>query len=342
MPDFDDLDAIAATRRYPTFTAADDDFHDEVLTDRWWESETSWFSWNVPERRMGGWTYCQARPNANLCNGGVWIWDDAASSAWDLPYHVHYAGLRLVDRGERDMRNFEWPTGVHIEVLEPLTRYAIDYEDPPDLELHLTFDAIMAPNPHPIGVAPFIKGTHFDQAGHVTGETVLRGERIPIDCFSVRDRSWGPRPMGRPKRRAPGATDVRAATGGIGYSFGVAGPGDAWLVYSLPALEDDPLSCGFLLRDGEYAHILKGERRVDVDPAAGWVTHIEIEAVDDAGRELCVIGDAASRHWRGNGGDTLFRWRWDGLEGWGEDQTYCSRSIWEARKASAARRPVSE
>ena len=226
------------------------------------------------------------------------------------------------------MRDFEWPTGVHIKVLEPLMKYTIDYDDTPDLELHLAFDAIMPPNPHPVGVAPFIKGTHLDQAGRVTGEVVLRGERIPIDCYSVRDRSWGPRPMGRPKKRATDSAadraNARAAAGGIGYSFGVAGPRDAWLTYSLPRLDHDPLSCGFLLRDGKYAHIITGDRTVAVDPVAGWPTHIEIRATDDAGRELAVSGDAVSRHWRGNGGDSLFRWQWDGLEGWGEDQSYLS------------------
>ena len=140
------------------------------------------------------------------------------------------------------MRDFEWPTGVHIKVLEPLMKYAIDYDDAPDLEVHLEFDAIMPPNPHPIGVAPFIKGTHLDQAGHVTGEMVLRGERIAIDCYSVRDRSWGPRPMGRPKRKPAAAPPTtRPRPGGIGYSFGVAGPRDAWLVYSVPSLDGDPV-----------------------------------------------------------------------------------------------------
>ena len=333
MLDQPDLDAIAAARRYPTFTALDDDFHDEVMSDRWWETETNWFSWNVPERRMGGWTYCQSRPNANLCNGGAWVWDDTASLTWDLPYHVHYSGLQLAGRAERDMRDFEWPNGVHIKMLEPRLRYAIDYEDGPDLEVHLEFDAIMEPNPHPIGVAPFVKGTHFDQPGHVTGEMVLRGERIAVDCYSVRDRSWGPRPMGRPKRRAADNSETRARGGGIGYAFGVAGPRDAWLTYSIPSPDGDPLSCGFLLRDGEYAHILAGERRIDVDPTTGWPTRIVIDAVDDAGRTLAVVGEAVSRHWRGHGGDTLFRWHWNGCDGWGEDQSYFSRAVWEANKA---------
>jgi hypothetical protein len=328
-----DIASLKAERRYPDFTPADDDFHDEVLTERWWETETNWISWNVPERQMSGWTYCQARPNANLCNGGVWVWDPTGAFTWDLPYHVHYSGLQLPPRSDRDMRDFEWPTGVHIAALAPLSTYAVRYEDPGACELNLTFEALMPPNPHPIGVAPFFKGTHFDQPGHVTGEMILRGERIPIDCLSFRDRSWGPRPMGRPKQRGDQNLETTLHFGGIGYSFGAATAGDAWLVYSAPGLTDDPVSCGFFLRDGVYGHILAGERRLGFDPATGWPTRMEIEAVDDLGRELHVGGAAVSRHWRGHGGDTLFQWTWEGLHGWGEDQSYFSRPVWEANKS---------
>ena len=100
------------------------------------------------------------------------------------------------------MRDFEWPNGVHVRVVEPLTTYAVRYSDPGALEVDLVFEAFMAPNLHPDGVVPFLKGAHFDQAGHVTGTMVLHGEEVPVDCYSVRDRSWGPRPMGRPKRRS--------------------------------------------------------------------------------------------------------------------------------------------
>ena len=68
-----------AEREYRALAAEDDDFHDEEMSDRWWETETNWFSWNVPDRKLGGWTYCQARPNANLCNGGAWVWDDSGA-----------------------------------------------------------------------------------------------------------------------------------------------------------------------------------------------------------------------------------------------------------------------
>ena len=196
------------------------------MTERWWETETCWFSWNVPERNLGGWTYCQARPNARLCNGGAWVWDDSGAYPWELAYRAEYSGLELPPRSARDMRDFEWPNGVHVRTLEPLTRYAIGYSDPGALEIDLTFDAIMAPNPHPTGVAPFLKGAHFDQAGHVTGSMLLHGEEIAIDCYSVRDRSWGPRPLGRPKAAAAsGGRAGDAGFGGVGYSFCAAETG---------------------------------------------------------------------------------------------------------------------
>lgn len=334
----EDIDVVAlkAERTYPTFGPPDDDFHDEVLTDRWWETETCWFSWNVPERHMSGWTYCQARPNANICNGGVWVWDDTATLEWDLPYHVHYSGLQLPPRQERDLRDFVWPNGVHVIALEPLKSYAVTYEDRGALEVDIRFDAIMAPNPHPVGVAPFFKGTHFDQPGHVTGQIVLHGETIPIDCFSFRDRSWGPRPMGRPKKPRDRSVAAASQFGGVGYSFGAASDSEAWLVYSIPGVASDPVSCGFLLRSGTYAHILGGQRHLRFDPQTGWPTHMEVEAVDDLGRHLHVKGDAVSRHWRGLGGDTLFHWVWDGQDGWGEDQSYFSRPVFEAHKGQSS------
>ena len=327
-----EIESIRVERHYPVFSASDDDFHDEVLTHHWWETETNWFSWNVPERRMGGWTYCQARPNANICNGGVWLWDDTASYSWDLPYYVNYSGLRLPERSERDMRDYEWPNGVHTTVLEPLTKYTLRYEDPDQLRLDLVFEAIMPPNPHPSGVAPFFKGAHFDQAGHVTGEVILRGEKIPVDCLSFRDRSWGPRPMGRPKLRPEQSPQSRTQFGGVGYSFSAADSENAWLVYSVPRVDSDLVVCGFLLRAGEYGHILAGERNVTFDPQTGWPTAMGVEAIDEFGRHLSVRGEAVSRHWKGHGGDSLFRWRWDEFEGWGEDQSYFSRAVAEANK----------
>jgi hypothetical protein len=37
------------------FTARDDRFHFEEMCTDWWATETAWFSFNHPERRLGGW-----------------------------------------------------------------------------------------------------------------------------------------------------------------------------------------------------------------------------------------------------------------------------------------------
>lgn len=320
-------------RTYPTIGPEDDDFHQ--LSERWWETETCWFSWNAPERKMGGWTYCQVRPNARLCNGGAWVWDDTGAYPWELRYHANYQGLELPN--ERDLRDFQFPNGVHVKCVEPLRRYQIDYVDEGELELHLEFDAIMPPNPHPTGVPPFVKGVHFDQAGRVTGRVLLKGAVIDVDCLSVRDRSWGPRPQGRPRKRRTAEAETSTGTGGVGYSFGTASRDAAFLVYSIPAATDDRITCGYLIRDGRYAHVLEGKREVELDPRTGWVTRIRVEAVDDAGRSFVATGEALSRHWKGHGGDTLMQWRWDDVTGFGEDQSYFAKGTWLARLSEARR-----
>ena len=207
-----DLDRRRDERTYRALVASDDDFHDAELSDRWWETETCWFSWNVRERSLGGWAYCQARPNANICNGGAWVWDDAppirgswptGPSTRDCSFHP----------GGADMRDFEWPNGVHVRMLEPLTTYAVRYSDPGALEVDLVFEAIMAPNPHPNGVVPFVKGVHFNQAGHVTGTMACTAWLFPSTATRCaiargdRGRSDGQNPdspaPGRKRRRLP-------------------------------------------------------------------------------------------------------------------------------------------
>ena len=72
-----DPTSVPATET-PVFTAADDAFHFDVMSDRWWETETSWFSFHHAERRLGGWFYSMIRPNIGTVAGGAWVWDDTA------------------------------------------------------------------------------------------------------------------------------------------------------------------------------------------------------------------------------------------------------------------------
>ena len=305
--------APAVVSEVPVIGPDDDAFH--APSDHEWETETAWFSFNVPERRMGGWLYNQVLANQGVCNGGAWVWDDSPTGAL---YETNHQ--RLPMPAGADLRDITLPNGNTMAVLEPLQRYRLRYSDPGRFDADLTFDAVMAPNSHPLGVAPFWKGRHFDQAGRVTGTIVLDGETIAVDCLSVRDRSWGPRPRGPGKGKA-----------GVGYSFATASGNDAFLAYTIPMVGSDDVSTGYLIRDGEYAHLVEGRRVVEFDPENRWITRIQLEATDELGRQLHAAGQLVSHHGEaGPGGTGLLFWEWDGASGWGEDQSYASDEIWES------------
>lgn len=322
----------------PVITPDDDRFH--PASDDWWETETAWFSFNVPERRMGGWFYNQVLATQQVCNGGAWVWDDSDAPA---RYESNQQGLPIPPVDELDLRDVALPNGNHIRMLEPLTRYAITYSDPGRFEADLTFTAVMAPNSHPLRTAPFWKGRHFDQPMHVTGAIVLDGEEIEVDCISVRDRSWGPRPMGPdPRKPAPDPAAPPKPKGprrppeGVGYPFGAASPTESWLLYTRPTIVDgeasDELATGYLLRDGTFGHLRSGRRRIWLDPETKWIRRIELEATDEHGRDLEAAGTLVARHGAPGTslGTGLFQWEWHGLSGWGEDQSFAPQPIFDA------------
>ena len=151
------------------------------MSERWWETETAWFSFCHPERKLGGWLYSMFRPNIGTVAGGAWIWDASAHLPWEVPYSTNYTALRI-PQGQ-DLTNISLPTGVTIHALEPLKRYRLGYHDEERLSLDLTYEAVMAPRALHKAESSFKNLNHFDQFGRVTGEIVLHGETIAIDCI---------------------------------------------------------------------------------------------------------------------------------------------------------------
>jgi hypothetical protein len=276
------------------------------------------------------------------CNGGAWVWDDSDAGA---RYEVRHEGLPFPDRG--DFRNITFPNGNHVEVLEPLMKYRTTYSDPGRFEADLVHAGIMPPHSHPVGAWPFWATRHFDQTMHVTGAIVLEGEQIPVDCYSVRDRSWGPRPTGPippdkklPRGALPGREHRPARANqphSVGYVFGTQDPHEAFLAFTDPWLREsgeatDELDAGYLIRDGEYAPLVAGSRTIALDPDTQFIRTIRLEAMDARGRELTADGEMVAHHGeRGPSGTALFRWEWTGgCQGWGEDQTYAPPGWLEA------------
>lgn len=312
---------MTATSSSGQFSAGDDRFHFAQLSDRWWETETAWFSFCHPERKLGGWLYSMFRPNIGTVAGGCWIWDETAHLPWEVPYSVNLTAQRIPE--DADLIDIKLPTGVAIKRLEPLKAYQLGYQDEGRLQLDLKFEAVMEPRALRRAGSVFKQATHFDQFGRVTGHIVLHGERIAIDCLAMRDRSWGPRAEHRPSKNS--------------YVTGIASPRDAFLAVTRWDGDIERIAYGFLIKDGVIADLVSGTRVVERDKREGWVTRITMDGKDELGRALHATGERLSgiiinRHSfiDSNG---LFAWTINGHAGHGEDQ-----DMWPVHDWSAMRR----
>jgi hypothetical protein len=265
------------------------------------------------------------RPNIGTVAGGAWVWDDTADLPWEARYSTNYATLRLPEGA--DLADIQLPTGVRQRVIRPLAEYEIGYDDPGRLEIRLTFTAVIPPVPLIATQFSYGHASHFDQIGRVVGHLDLYGERIPIDCLAMRDRSWGLRVEHRPRQTA--------------YVTGVASDAHGFLALSEAGDEVAEVSHGFLLRDGTVAQLEHGRRMVDRDPRTGHTAQILIEAVDSEGRQLEACGHPVSRIIINRhsmiDSNSLMEWTVNGEQGWGEDQDLWPVHSWaEFRRAARA------
>ena len=305
----------------PVFEPVDDKFHFGQASDAWWETETCWFSFHHAERRLGGWLYTMARPNIGTIAGGIWVWDDTASLPWEVPYSANYSALEIP--ADQDLDDIVLPTGVSISVIEPTMSYRLGFEDPDRLSVDLRFEGSMAPRPLTAGGSTFGKARHFDQIGRVSGQISVAGESIDIDCWAMRDRTWGPRPENRPRQ----AAYVTAAKDGENGFLAVTN-----------AKTGDRVAYGFLRQDGRTVSLVDGTRTVaERDPEHGWVTELRLEVIDAEGRQLEAVGEPVSRIIINRHTfidiNSLVRWSVGGDSWWGEDQ-----DMWPMHTWSKARR----
>ena len=105
-----DLASLKEARQYPVIGPADDDFHDEVLSDRWWETETNWFSWNVPDRKLGGWLHATCHTNRETVTWRVYVWDPTGARPNDLAYY-RISPDTPMPATDADLRDITFPGG---------------------------------------------------------------------------------------------------------------------------------------------------------------------------------------------------------------------------------------
>lgn len=324
------------------FVPEDDNYHQ--LSDDPWETETTWWTFNIPERHIGCWLHAAYMPNRGTVTWRVFVWDPSGADPGRLAYYKTMPDVPMSP--DVDLRDITFPDGgFSVKMINPLMDYQITYrDDAADFAITMEHRSVHPPHRFTPGEAPMLTSPHLDQLGHVTGTLTLRGEQIAIDCHTVRDRTWGPRgghhsqsqktehvkgvypvknpggPKWREVERQRGRGRIQyifghtdATTGFLGFVRPQDGEADGW----------SPMNTGWLLKDGEFQRLDKTRSRMRNyrDPRTGWSAHMEVELTDVTGRTMRAEGFAVSHmSERGSGSNASMRWEYDGLIGWGEDQ----------------------
>ncbi len=146
-------------------TAADDEFHPPTSDAASW-IETMWFPFWVPEEQLTISVRVWFSPNAGKQGGAVSGWRGSSIGLFGERWTEDYDGPPALD-------SLQLARGLQIRCVEPLQRYRIEHRSE-QVELEISVDAIMEPNPVPPEESPGMFSGHIEQPGHVTGEVRYR------------------------------------------------------------------------------------------------------------------------------------------------------------------------
>jgi hypothetical protein len=311
---------------------SDDSFHAWPADAVDW-TEATWFGAWVPERALSVYVYHWFRPVLGIYGGGCIAWDQSGHLPWEARNFQYDVNRPLPAR--LDLRKLELPTGTRITCLRDGWQYRIEFTNE-TVRLLLEFEATTAPDltaQH--GSAELFSG-HLDQPGRYRGHIELDGERLAIECYGIRDRSWGPRVIGN---------DIR-----MGYCHG-EGEATSFLAFSKPGSPaettaalvtcDDTVMKGFLHRDGERIALAGGSRHVTLRDDR--LERLVVRLADIKGRELEAEGTPLNYFTYTSYPNLLSRHylvRWESADGtcYGEEQDLWSVPLWSAHaRASRAK-----
>jgi hypothetical protein len=305
-----------------TYTAADDSFHEVPSYDPTW-IESSWFGFEIPEKRITGNIYVCARPSLGISLVDVTCWRDIADHPWetDVRLQDYYVPLPK----DADLLDLKLSNGVSetsIRCLEPTMKYEAEFHNR-DSDIELTFEGLM--EPHSVSKVPSVdiwsgkSGTgRIDQPGRVKGRYRVFDEEFEINSVGMHDRSWGPRSE---------MMDFR-----ISYAFGNSEE-QCFFAFSPPA-GTDLAPAGYILRDGNVSPLIRGSRRASFSEV--WPSTVAIELEDELGRTVVANGRSTNRY-------TVMFPNWnvvwvrqmewtldDGTVIWGEDQDCTHLELYRA------------
>ena len=281
-------------------------------------TETWFWNFHVPEAAINCFAYCWVHPNLNVVSGGLFIYKGFKESHLQcelFEYRDYMAAGFLGDGSDIRM-----PNSFRAQVIIPMEQVRLTFDDPArecavNVELKAVDIPIMRAN-----------NKHFEQVMHATGVLLLRGETHKIDCYPVRDRSWGEQ---RPENHNPSPPYT--------WVTGVFGPDLAFNVGS----HDDPdrkpdwiglmpppqriFNDGWVVRNGQQRRIVRSTKLTErTGLRRAPVTH-DYEFEDDQGEDYHITGRVIAQTPHSGWSNSichcgLVEWDWNGRTGYGETQ----------------------
>ena len=275
-------------------------------------NESVWFSFSIPDQRKHGFIQYYFRPNMGMLNGGPAMWDSSGTQPWNCLYY-NWSHLQAVPAGAGKF-DMTACNSLSVKVLKPLTRYAIGYDNE-DFFLDLEWVAIgplhelKSRDPGQQAAQKY----HMEQPGRMSGIVRRDGKEYAVDCYSMRDTSYGPR--------------VYSSVSNGGYFWGIAADSAFHAIAKGEGRTQDIIG-GFLWRDGQLASLASGARRVDEYGRYG-PRRVSLEARDERGRTITATGSIdEGLIFTGYTDRTvvwsLLEWDVEGVTHWGDNQEFCS------------------
>lgn len=273
-------------------------------------NESVWFSFSIPERRIHGLLQYYFRPNMGMLNGGPCMWDASGTYQWNALYY-NWSHLQAMPAGAQKF-DMQARNSLKVKMLEPLKRYKIDY-DKEGFEMDLVWEAIGPCHELHTGDASqqATAKFHIEQPGRMKGMVRRHGEEYPIDCFSMRDTSYGAREY------------ESLALGG--YFWGIAGD-SSFHALCMGAGREANCVGGYIMKDGEMASLASGKRTI-LEYGQFGPSKVLFEGTDKLGRSMRATGTIdPGLVFTGYTDHTvvwsLAEWDWDGVTHWGDNQEF--------------------
>jgi len=285
-------------------------------------NESAWFSFSIPEKLINGFIYYAFRPRMNLFIGGPAMWDPSGESSWNcLYYDWHHLQPMPKDAKKYD---FQASNSLAVKVIEPLQKYRIRY-DKNGFQVDLEWTAVDRPHELQMkGAISHAASFHIEQCGRMRGEIRQGGRTHHVDCYSMRDTSYGVR-------------DMSVIPSGS-YFWGIGGPGSSFHAIALGDGPQQQVVGGFLMRDGQMASLVRGVRTT-LQAGRYGPSQVMFEAEDSLGRKIAAKADLLSDFmfcgypglatvW------SLLRWNYEGTVVWGDNQEFCPPATFRQRVRS--------